>query len=143
MRLHIINGPNLNLLGRREPELYGHQSFEAGFRDLRALFPGLMLEYYQSNIEGELIDHIHSAGFVSDGLIVNAGGYSHTSVALGDALAAVPAPAVEVHLSNTLARESFRHTSMLARSCIGVVMGFGMDSYRLGIEALMHHRKNH
>jgi len=139
MQLHIVNGPNLNLLGQREPELYGHQSFESGFHDLCSRYPGLNLQYFQSNIEGALIDYIHRVGFEADGLIVNAGGYSHTSVALGDALSAVSAPAVEVHLSNTLARESFRHTSMLARSCIGVVMGFGMDSYRLGIEALLHH----
>jgi len=137
MLIHIINGPNLNLLGKREPELYGSVSFEEYFDQLRKRYHHVELEFFQSNVEGLLIDQSHRVGFLADGLLINAGGYTHSSVALGDALSAVPAPAVEVHLTHTLAREDFRHRSLIARSCVGAVMGFGLDSYRLGLEALL------
>ena len=132
----IINGPNLNLLGRREPEVYGHASFESYLEHLRAAYPGCRITYYQSNIEGELIDKIHEAGFTADGIVLNAGAYAHTSIALHDAIRAVTAPVVEVHISNVYAREAFRHHSSLAAACWGVIAGFGLDSYRLAIEAL-------
>ena len=132
----IINGPNLNLLGRREPEVYGHASFESYLEHLRAAYPGCRITYYQSNIEGELIDKIHEAGFTADGIVLNAGAYTHTSIALHDAIRAVTAPVVEVHISNVYAREAFRHHSSLAAACWGVIAGFGLDSYRLAIEAL-------
>ena len=132
----IINGPNLNLLGRREPEVYGHASFESYLEQLRAAYPGCRITYYQSNIEGELIDKIHEAGFTADGIVLNAGAYAHTSIALHDAIRAVTAPVVEVHISNVYAREAFRHHSSLAAACWGVIAGFGLDSYRLAIEAL-------
>lgn len=133
MKLLIMNGPNLNLLGTREPSVYGDQSFDAEFERLQALFPTVELSYFQSNIEGELIDKLHEVGFSYDGVIFNAGGYTHTSVAIGDAIAAIETPVIEVHISNVHAREEFRHTSMLAKNCKGVITGFGMDSYRLGI----------
>ena len=132
----IINGPNLNLLGRREPEVYGHASFDSFLAQLRAAYPECRITYYQSNIEGELIDKIHEAGFTADGIVLNAGAYAHTSIALHDAIRAVTAPVVEVHISNVYAREAFRHHSSLAAACWGVIAGFGLDSYRLAIEAL-------
>lgn len=133
MKLLIMNGPNLNLLGTREPSVYGDQSFDGEFKRLQELFPGVELTYFQSNIEGELIDKLHEVGFDYDGVIFNAGGYTHTSVAIGDAIAAIETPVIEVHISNVHAREEFRHTSMLAKNCKGIITGFGMDSYRLGI----------
>jgi len=136
MKIQIINGPNLNLLGVREPKVYGQSSFSEYLNRLRSYFPGIEIDYFQSNIEGELINKIQEAGFGSDGIILNAGGYTHTSVAIRDAIKAVPAPVVEVHISNVHAREEFRHQSMLTAVCAGVIAGFGLDSYRLAVEAI-------
>jgi 3-dehydroquinate dehydratase-2 len=136
MKIQIINGPNLNLLGVREPKVYGQSSFSEYLDRLRSYFPEIEIDYFQSNIEGELINKIQEAGFGSDGIILNAGGYTHTSVAIHDAIKAVPAPVVEVHISNVHAREEFRHQSMLTAVCAGVIAGFGLDSYRLAVEAI-------
>ena len=136
-KIQIINGPNLNLLGRREPGIYGSRSFEDYLTELRAKYPDVQLDYYQSNHEGDLIDCIHRCGFEADGIVLNAGAYTHTSVALRDALSAVPAPAVEVHISNVHRREEFRHHSLISAVCRGVICGFGLDSYRLAVEALL------
>lgn len=136
-KIQIINGPNLNLLGIREPEIYGGGSFALFFEDLQAGYPAVELECFQSNSEGEIIDKIHECGFACDGIILNAGGYTHTSVAIRDAIKAVAAPVVEVHISNVHAREEFRHHSMLSAVCLGVIAGFGTDSYRLALEALL------
>lgn len=136
MNIIIINGPNLNLLGRRETKLYGTSSFEEYLKILQELYSGFTMDYYQSNIEGELVSKVQEAGFKYDGLVINAGGYTHSSVALADAVTAIPAPVVEVHITNLLKREPFRHVSLLAPSCAGSIMGFGLDSYRLAIEAL-------
>lgn len=135
-KIQIINGPNLNLLGKREPTVYGSLSFEAYLERLCASFPDCDLRYFQSNSEGALIDMIHEAGFSVDGIILNAGAYTHTSVALHDAVKAVEAPVVEVHISNVHAREKFRRKSMISAVCKGVIAGFGLDSYRLAIEAV-------
>ena len=137
MQIEIINGPNLNLLGKREPEKYGHSSFEDFLRILKARYPEIEFEYYQSNVEGEIINEIQKKGFTSDGIILNAGGYTHTSVAITDAIAAVKTPVIEVHITNIAAREEFRHTSLIGRSCAGSISGFGLDSYRLATEALI------
>lgn len=137
MNIHIINGPNLNLLGKREPDLYGNLSFEAYFEELKQEFPNVNLSYYQSNVEGELINNLHENGFSVDGIILNAGGYTHTSVTLSDAVAAIKTPVVEVHISNIFAREEYRHISLIAGKCIGSISGFGMDSYKLAIIGLM------
>ena len=131
MKIQIINGPNLNLLGRREPDVYGNTSFEAYLDQLRADFPLYEITSYQSNIEGELINKIHEAGFSSDGIVLNAGAYTHTSIALHDAIRAVTAPVIEVHISNVYTREAFRHHSCIAAACRGVIAGFGLASYRL------------
>ncbi len=136
-KIQIINGPNLNLLGRREPTVYGSASFESCLSKLRARYPECEIEYFQSNIEGEMIDKIHEVGFGCDGIILNAGAYTHTSIALHDAIRAVTAPVVEVHISNVHAREAFRHVSMISAACKGVILGFGLDSYRLALEALI------
>ncbi len=136
-KIQIINGPNLNLLGRREPGVYGSRSFEDYLQELRQRYPDVQLDYYQSNHEGDLIDCIHACGFETDGIVLNAGAYTHTSVALHDALRAVKAPAVEVHISNVHQREEFRHHSCISAACRGVICGFGLDSYRLAIEALL------
>lgn len=140
MRIQIINGPNLNLLGRREPGVYGNRSFEEYLQEeLRPAFPGVEIDYFQSNIEGELIDRIHKVGFGEGGcrgIVLNAGAYTHTSIALQDAIRAVEVPVVEVHISNVHRREEFRHRSMIAPACVGVICGFGMDSYRLAVEAI-------
>lgn len=136
MKIQIINGPNLNLLGVREPEVYGRQTFGDYLEQLRVDNPSLEIDYFQSNVEGEIIDKIQESGFESDGIILNAGGYTHTSVAIRDAIKAVTAPVVEVHISNVYAREEFRHHSMLSAVCLGVIAGFGIDSYRLAINAL-------
>ena len=133
MKILLINGPNLNLLGVREPNVYGNQTFEEYVQILKEGFPDMELFYFQSNIEGELIDRIHMFGFSGDGIILNAGGYTHTSVAIRDAISAVPAPVVEVHISNTLSRESFRHTSLIGPVCQGCIMGFGLESYQLAL----------
>ena len=140
MNIHIINGPNLNLLGKREPDLYGNLSFEAFFEVLKQEFQEVNLSYYQSNVEGELINNLHEKGFSVDGIILNAGGYTHTSVAIGDAVAAIKTPVVEVHISNIFAREEYRHISLIAGNCIGSISGFGMDSYKLAIIGLMNRK---
>ncbi len=137
MKLLILNGPNLNLQGRRDPEVYGTQTLDALYDELRAAYCGVEFATFQSNIEGELIDRIQQAEGVYDGILLNAGGYTHTSVALHDAVEAVRVPVVEVHISSILAREEFRHTSLIAPVAIGSIMGFGLDSYRLGVEALL------
>ncbi|MDR1336804.1 MAG: type II 3-dehydroquinate dehydratase [Tannerella sp.] len=136
-KIQIINGPNLNLLGTREPSVYGTVTFEAWLERLKAAYPQCGIDCYQSNSEGDLIDRIHETGFSFDGIILNAGAYTHTSIALHDAIKAVTAPVVEVHLSNVHAREPFRHHSFLSAACRGVIAGFGMDSYRLALEALL------
>jgi 3-dehydroquinate dehydratase-2 len=137
MKLLIINGPNLNLLGQREQEVYGYQSFESYLKKLRKNYPEHIIEYYQSNIEGEIIDTLQKAGFLYDGIILNAGGYTHTSVAIADAIRAVRIPVVEVHISNLASREPYRHTSMISSCVAGSIMGFGLDSYRLAVESLL------
>jgi len=133
MKIVIINGPNLNLLGKREPEIYGSQTFEDYFNILKAKFPQIKLTYYQSNIEGELIDKIQEFGFTYDGIIINAGAYTHTSIGIGDAIKGITTPVVEVHISNTFSRESFRHQSYISGNAKGVILGFGMKSYELAI----------
>lgn len=142
MKILILNGPNINLLGRREPSIYGDQSFDAFFEELQTAFPEVSLITFQSNHEGALIDKIHEVGFDYDGIVLNAGAYTHTSIALHDALRAVHAPAIEVHISNVHQRESFRHHSCIASACIGVICGFGLDSYRLAVQALLQKAKN-
>lgn len=137
MRIQIINGPNINLLGKREPGIYGATAFEDYLKQLRALYPDLSIDYYQSNIEGEMIDKIQEVGFGDIGIILNAGAYTHTSIALQDAIRAITSPVVEVHISNVHKREEFRHKSMISCACMGVICGFGLDSYRLAIEALL------
>ncbi|MCF0058255.1 type II 3-dehydroquinate dehydratase [Dyadobacter sp. CY356] len=132
-KILILNGPNLNLLGTREPTVYGNQSFEDYFKGLKNEFPKTQLHYYQSNHEGDLIDKIHEVGFTFDGIIVNAGGYSHTSIALADALSAVTTPAVEVHISNVYTREPYRHHSYLTDRCKGLVTGLGLKGYELAL----------
>ena len=131
MKIIIINGPNLNLLGKREPEVYGQTSFESYFTDLEKAFPQIELSYYQSNVEGELINKLHEVGFSYDGIILNAGGYTHTSVALADAVAAITTPVLEVHISNIFAREEYRHVSLISKHCVGIISGFGLKSYEL------------
>jgi 3-dehydroquinate dehydratase-2 len=133
MKILIINGPNLNLLGTREPEIYGSDPFEKYFEILCQNFPQHHLEYFQSNVEGEIINKLHEAGFTVDGIILNAGGYTHTSVAIADAIAAIKAPVIEVHISNPYAREEYRHKSLLAGKCAGLICGFGLKGYELAI----------
>lgn len=135
MTIQIINGPNLNLLGVREPSVYGSTSFDDFLPRLRACFPDVQIDYFQSNIEGELIDKLQDVGFQCDGIVLNAGAYTHTSIALADCIRAISAPVVEVHISNVHQREAFRHQSMIAAACRGVICGFGFDSYRLAIES--------
>ena len=135
--IEIINGPNLNLTGRREPEVYGSITMEAMLDEMRQHHPDIAIGYYQSNVEGEIINRIHEVGFTADGIIINAGGYSHTSVAIHDALAAVPAPAVEVHISNIFAREEYRHHSLLSSACRGFICGLGIQGYELALSALL------
>ncbi len=135
-RFQIINGPNLNLLGKREPDVYGTVSLENYLSELRTAYPQYELSIFQSNVEGELINKIHEVGFDYDGIILNAAAYTHTSIALHDAIKAVTTPVIEVHISNVHARESFRHVSMISAACKGVILGFGLDSYRLALEAL-------
>jgi 3-dehydroquinate dehydratase-2 len=138
MKIQIINGPNINLLGKREPAIYGSQSFDDYLVELKQVYPQVEFEYFQSNIEGEMINKIHQIGFDYDGIILNAGAYTHTSIALQDAIRAVTSPVIEVHISNVHAREEFRHRSMISCACLGVIAGFGMDSYRLAVEALLN-----
>ncbi len=141
MNIMIINGPNLNLLGKREPTIYGSRSFEDYLDILKTRYPEINISYYQSNIEGELIDKIHEVGFISDGIILNAGAYTHTSLAIADAIRSVTTPVVEVHISNVHKREEVRHHSFLSSACVGVVLGFGLDSYRLALEGLIELRR--
>jgi 3-dehydroquinate dehydratase-2 len=137
MKIAIVNGPNLNLLGKREPEVYGTQTFEDYFEILKNKFPQIELTYYQSNIEGELIGKIQELGFSYDGIILNAGAYTHTSIGIGDAIKAVTTPVIEVHISNTYARESFRHQSYISGNAKGVILGFGLKSYDLAIQSFI------
>ena len=137
MKVQIINGPNINLLGKREPGIYGSRSFEDYLVELRQAYPEVEMDYYQSNCEGELIDKIQEVGFTVDGIILNAGAYTHTSIALQDVIRAISSPVIEVHISNVHQREEFRHRSMISCACIGVICGFGLDSYRLAVEALL------
>ena len=140
MKLIIINGPNLNLLGKREPEVYGNKTFEAYFEELRSRFETVSLEYYQSNIEGELIDKLQEVGFTYDGIVLNAASYTHTSIGLGDAVKAIETPVVEVHISNTHKREDFRHVSYISSGAKGVILGFGLQSYDLAIQSFLGSR---
>jgi 3-dehydroquinate dehydratase-2 len=137
MKILIINGPNLNLLGVREKSIYGDQSFETYLEELRSRFPDVVIDYFQSNVEGEIINKLHEVGFTINGIILNAGGYTHTSVAIADAVKAIKVPVVEVHISNILAREEYRHISFISPNAFGSIMGFGLDSYRLAIESLL------
>lgn len=137
MTIQIINGPNLNLLGKREPAVYGNESFESYFEELKKRFPGHALHYYQSNVEGELINKLHEVGFGFDGIILNAGAYTHTSVALHDAIGAIKTPVAEVHISNVYAREEFRHKSLITSKCVGLITGFGMEGYAMAIQYLI------
>jgi 3-dehydroquinate dehydratase II len=141
MRIQIINGPNLNLLGKREPSIYGDRSFESYLKTLRQAYPDVDIDYYQSNAEGELIDCIQRCGFTADGIVLNAGAYTHTSLALQDAIRSVTAPVIEVHISNVNSREDYRHVSMIAGACIGVIAGFGLTSYELAVLALIKAKK--
>lgn len=136
MRLQIINGPNINLIGKREPEVYGSRSFEDYFEELKSLYPDVEMYCYQSNIEGELISKIQEVGFDFDGIILNAGAYTHTSIGIQDAIRAIKTPVVEVHISNVMQREDYRHVSMISPVCVGTIFGFGLDSYKLAVEAL-------
>lgn len=140
MKIQIINGPNINLLGKREPSIYGSVTFEDYLAGLREKYKDIEISYFQSNIEGEMIDCIQQTGFEVDGIILNAGAYTHTSIALQDAIRSVTAPVIEVHISNVHTREPFRHKSMIACACKGVICGFGLNSYRLAIEALIDNK---
>lgn len=137
MKIQIVNGPNLNLLGVREPGIYGSESFESYLSKLREQYPDVEIEYYQSNVEGELIKKIQEVGFSFDGIVLNAGAYTHTSIALHDCIRAIKCPVVEVHISNVHQREDFRHHSFISAACKGVICGFGLNSYRLAIEGLL------
>ena len=141
MQLIIINGPNLNLLGKREPEIYGSTSFEEYLATLKKAFPTVELSYFQSNIEGEIIDKLHETGFSYDGIILNAGAYTHTSIAIADAVASIKTHVIEVHISNVFAREKYRHHSFISKHCAGVIVGFGLSSYRLAINSLINTSK--
>jgi 3-dehydroquinate dehydratase II len=141
MNIHIINGPNLNLLGTREPEVYGDQSFDSFFEALQAQLPGSTLTCFQSNIEGELITDLQNNGFDKDGIVLNAGAYTHTSIGIGDAISSIETPVIEVHISNIYARETYRHQSLLSGKCVGIISGLGLDSYRLAIEYFLNSRK--
>ncbi len=138
MKISIINGPNLNLLGTREPKVYGYQTFEAYHETLKKQFPSVSFDYFQSNVEGELINRLHEVGFSSDAILLNAGAYTHTSVAIGDAIKSIESNVIEIHISNTFAREDFRHTSYITPVAKGLIIGFGLDSYRLGVESALH-----
>jgi len=133
MKILIINGPNLNLLGKREPSIYGDNSFESYYQKLQKEFTAIDFEYFQSNVEGELINKLHEVGFSYDGIVMNAGAYTHTSIGIGDAIAGIETPVIEVHISNVYAREEFRHRSLMAKNCMGVITGLGLNSYRLAV----------
>lgn len=134
MKIQIINGPNLNLLGKREPETYGSESFESYFEKIKSRFPSVSLQYFQSNVEGEIINQIHKVGFDFDGIVLNAGAYTHTSIAIHDAIGGVKTPVVEVHISNIYAREEFRHKSLITSKCKGLITGFGLEGYAMAIQ---------
>lgn len=134
MKIAIINGPNLNLLGKREPDVYGNKTFDDYLKELKANFPKVEIHYFQSNVEGEIINVLHELGFAFDGIILNAGGYTHTSVAIADAIAAINTPVIEVHISNIFAREDFRHVSYLGSKCIGSISGLGLKGYELALD---------
>ena len=133
MKIQIINGPNLNLLGKREPGIYGNEGFGGFLEQLKVKYPAIEIHYFQSNVEGELINKLHEVGFSFDGIIMNAGAYTHTSVAISDAIAGIKTPVIEVHISNVYAREDYRHHSMMAKNCKGIITGFGLRSYELGL----------
>lgn len=137
MKISIINGPNLNLLGKREPSIYGKTTFDSFLQQLKERYTKIEIDYFQSNVEGEIINRLHEVGFSCHGIILNAGGYSHTSVSIADAVRAVSTPVIEVHLSNIYSREDYRHHSLIAPHAQGVILGFGLDSYRLAIESFM------
>ncbi len=139
-KIQLINGPNLNLLGTRETTIYGGETFEAFYQKLKDRFNAVELSYYQSNVEGELVNKLHEVGFSADGIVLNAGAYTHTSVALHDAIAAITSPVVEVHISNIYAREEFRHTSLITSKCRGLITGFGMEGYAMAIDFLIHQK---
>ncbi len=136
-RIQIINGPNLNLLGKREPSVYGNQTFEVYYQELKTLFPEVQFDYFQSNTEGAIIDKLQETGFTGNGIILNGGAYTHTSIAIADAIRSITTPVVEVHISNVFQREDFRHHSFLSEVCKGCIVGFGLDSYRLAVEAII------
>lgn len=137
MKIIIINGPNLNLLGKREPEIYGNQNFESYFDNLKVQYPTINLHYFQSNIEGEIINKLQEVGFDFDGIIINAGAYTHTSIAIGDCVKSITTPVVEVHISNTFSRENFRHQSYISAHAKGIIIGFGLPSYSLAIQSFL------
>ncbi len=137
MKIQIINGPNLNLLGKREPGIYGSKGFESFFESLKNTFPDIEFSYFQSNVEGEIINKLHEIGFSFDGIVMNAGAYTHTSVAIGDAIAGIKTPVVEVHISNVYNREEYRHHSMMAKNCKGIITGFGLQSYELAVRSFL------
>ena len=137
MKIQIINGPNLNLLGKRETSIYGSQSFEDFLKELKTRFPAVSLEYYQSNVEGEIVNKLHEVGFTFDGIIINAGAYTHTSVAIHDAIGGIKTPTVEVHISNVYGREEFRHKSLITSKCVGMLTGFGMEGYAMAVNYLL------
>jgi 3-dehydroquinate dehydratase-2 len=136
--IQIINGPNLNLLGKREPTVYGNQTFDAYLEVLISKFPDVKIDYFQSNTEGAIIDKIHEVGFNYDGIVLNAGAYTHTSIAIADAIRSISVPVIEVHISNVFKRESFRHHSFMSDACKGCIVGFGLDSYRLAVDAILN-----
>ena len=137
MKIIIINGPNLNLLGKREPEVYGSKTFDSYYKELKEKYPDITLSYFQSNIEGELIDKIQEVGFTYDGIIMNAAAYTHTSVGIGDAVKAITTPVIEVHISNTFSRETFRHLSYVSPNAKGIIIGFGLKSYELALQSFL------
>jgi 3-dehydroquinate dehydratase-2 len=141
MKIQIINGPNLNLLGKREPGKYGTLSFEEWIETLKSIYPAIRFDYFQTNIEGEIINKLHESGFSYDGIILNPGGYTHTSVSIADAISSIKTPVIEVHITNIAAREEFRHTSLTGRVCAGSIIGLGLDGYRLAVEALIEINK--
>lgn len=137
MKIQIINGPNLNLLGKRETDVYGNESFDSYLEKLKVSFPKVDFHYFQSNVEGEIINKLHEVGFEFEGVIINAGAYTHTSIGIGDAVAGISTPCVEVHISNVYSREEYRHQSMMAKHCKGVITGFGLDSYKLAVQSFL------
>ncbi|NJN42856.1 MAG: type II 3-dehydroquinate dehydratase [Flammeovirgaceae bacterium] len=141
MKIQIINGPNLNLVGTREPSVYGDQNFDSFLEEIKKKYPKEDIHYFQTNVEGEIINKLHETGFNFDGIILNAGGYTHTSVAIHDAIAAIASPVIEVHLSNIYAREDFRHTSLITSKCRGLIAGFGINGYTMAIDALLNSKK--